>query len=92
MATGEAPGCEDFAAAMVEQCADEYDALARCLAAASAEACDAANLAHGRCLHDAEASRGEPTVEEHDAAFARYLCEVAQEPADDCDARIAACA
>jgi hypothetical protein len=84
----ESPSCADLSAAMLEQCADEFEALFDCIDVAGVEACDAQNVAHGECIDTAD---GDATQQEHDAAFSRYLCEVADEPAPDCDMRIAAC-
>ena len=82
------PSCAELSATMVEQCADEFEVLFDCIDAAGVDACGQANLAHGECIDMAE---GDATKEEHDAAFSRYLCDVADEPASDCEMRIAAC-
>lgn len=74
---------------MIEACADEYEALATCIEESLLpNECAQQNLAHGRCLQEVE---GEITVEDHVAAFAVYLCEVAEEPGDRCDQSIAEC-
>ncbi len=87
-AVDDAPSCGDAAAAMLEQCADEFEALSECLDAGPADACDMQNVGHGDCIAMAEAVLDSA---EHDAAFSRYLCEVDNEPSDDCENRIAAC-
>lgn len=82
------PTCGETATAMVEACAEKLDELAACIEVASVDQCDMQNLAHGRCLDDA---RGDVDEELRDAAMSRYLCEVDDEPNDDCEERIAAC-
>lgn len=82
------PSCGEIATAMVDACADAFAELSQCLEAVDPSMCDPQNLAHGRCIEMAE---GDIDVEAHDAAFSRYLCEVASMPSEDCEQRIAAC-
>ena len=70
---GEGP-CAERASCLVEECAEQLDALDVCVEAAGLDACDQANLAHSECLATCDDDRLDQA--DRDASFDLYLCRV----------------
>lgn len=81
--------CDEAAECMVSDCGDEFETFATCVEASGAAACDAENVAVGMCADACQSP--ELSSERAQAAFDLFLCEVGDDPEDDCSLQDTVC-